>query len=369
MDEPNDPDLLAAIAASLRDQPQHKENVNASAQGSPHELVDLTVDSDNESDLQVLHPKSKSVVSSETETGDDDDDLRRALQLSMESSSRKTILESQAVEDESLLGHLQIRDRGSLGVAHAPQTVSATASAGLPGLDRKQMEQERLARNAKRNAKRKAQDSESASPAQPIRKAAKTDSLPTAPPETTGLEQTSPSRPVHRPSVNPRKPARAHAPEAGTPSRVRPGSDICWEYASNAPGVNIWPTSRPVAQWPLGAVKKTHIAGFPRTGNEITIEEVIQRDDVELAVFSSFLWDMEWLFRKLNTSSTRFVLTMQADDQETVRVVTRLLLSLYNTDKTALQRGRDTSAMSPQCLTFACASLQSSPRCFACTQS
>jgi hypothetical protein len=72
-------------------------------------------------------------------------------------------------------------------------------------------------------------------------------------------------------------------------------------------------------QWPLGAVKKTALDGFPRQGNDITIEEVIQRSELELAIFSSFLWDMEWLFTKLDIQRTRFMLVMQANDQSLVR--------------------------------------------------
>jgi hypothetical protein len=54
-------------------------------------------------------------------------------------------------------------------------------------------------------------------------------------------------------------------------------------------------------QYPLGVVKKTHVAGKPRAGNDITIEEVFQRENLNVAVLSSFLWDIEWLFSKFNT--------------------------------------------------------------------
>jgi hypothetical protein len=346
MDRPDDPAFLAALEDSRREHQksrreiqQYMQNVNASVQRPSHELVDLTLDSDDDSDIQVVHPKSKSVISSETDVDDyDDDELQRAINMSMESSSHSTIsAEEQRLRRLRTLGlpTLPEEAQGAINLSTEDQqhprilridepspTVSQTTSSGLPGLDRKQMEQERLARNAKR----KAQDSVPTSPARPILKAPRTDSTPTASPKTAGLGKT-PQQPANRLLANPTHPgsvpvsvpAPAPASNAGKPSKGKPRSDVCLKYASNAPGINVWPTSRPVAQWPLGAVKKTHLAGFPRTGNEITIEEVIQRDDLEVVILSSFLWDMEWLFRKLNTTHTRIVLTMQANDQETVR--------------------------------------------------
>jgi hypothetical protein len=293
--------LLAAKAASRRDHQQHMQNVNASAQGPSHDLIDLTCDSGDESDVQVIYPKSKSIVSSETETeGYDDHELQRALDMSMETSSHNTMSEEKTTEDVQRLEKLE--NLVTPGVDHTlppPPTNQV-----LPGLDRKKMEEDRLARNA---AKRKAPDSELA-PAQTVRKILKTDSQ-TASAAITGLGKASPSLSAKRPLTSSSKP---------TP-----------DSASNAPAAKVWPTSVPGVQWPLGAVKKTHIARFPRTGDEITIEEVIQRDDLQVAVFSSFLWDTEWLFTKLNTSSTRFVLTMQANDQKTVRIMTWPLPNIY----------------------------------------
>jgi hypothetical protein len=71
-------------------------------------------------------------------------------------------------------------------------------------------------------------------------------------------------------------------------------------------------------QYPLGVVKKTHVAGKPRAGNDITIEEVFQRENLNVAVLSSFLWDIEWLFSKFDTKKTRFILMMGAKEEATV---------------------------------------------------
>ena len=55
--------------------------------------------------------------------------------------------------------------------------------------------------------------------------------------------------------------------------------------------------------FPRGTVKKTWAFGYPRTGDDIKLEEVLQKQDLNLAVLSSFQWDVEWLLAKLNTRS------------------------------------------------------------------
>ncbi|KAF9245169.1 hypothetical protein DTO012A7_8824 [Penicillium roqueforti] len=284
-----DPELTAAIEASRQDMYRQQNR-----QASQDNFVDLTNDSGDDSDIEEVFPKSKSVVSSETEDGDEHEQLQRALAMSME------------------------QDAQSPKHATAPHEVSAASTGSILGMNRKQMEEERLARLAKRKtgnslseskvddttSKRKANDTSSK------RKADDTSStLPS--PVSRKLPRTEPLPARH--SVALANPFQ-DAPQAST-ARVR--SQVCRQLATNAPNVDIQPTSCSVAQWPLGAVKKTHIAGFPRSGNDITIEEVIQRGDLELGVFSSFMWDMPWLCSKFNNLTTRIIFVMQANDEET----------------------------------------------------
>ena len=70
--------------------------------------------------------------------------------------------------------------------------------------------------------------------------------------------------------------------------------------------------------FPRGVVKKTWAAGQPRSGDDIKIEEVLQADDLELAVLSSFVWDEEWLLSKLNLQKTKVVLVAFADSETQV---------------------------------------------------
>lgn len=67
-----------------------------------------------------------------------------------------------------------------------------------------------------------------------------------------------------------------------------------------------------------GAVKKTWAMGFPRSGDDITIEEVFQKDQLELAVLSSFQWDEKWLLSKVNLATTKLVLVAFATDEAQV---------------------------------------------------
>ena len=273
-----DPDLAAAIEASRQDM-HRQQNRHPSSQASQGNFVDLTNDSGNDSDIEEVFPKSKSVVSSETEDEHEHEQLQRALAMSMEPTNDET----KTPENQPPVEH-----------ATTQHEVSVSSAGSLLGLNRKQMEKERLARLAKR----KAEDISSSPPAQASGKIPRTQALPS------------------RHCITPRNPFQS-APQAST-ARVQSRTDVCRQLASNAPDVNIQPTSRSVAQWPLGTVKKTHVTGFPRSGNEITIEEVIQRDDLTLGVFSSFLWDMPWLYSKFNSSSTRILFIMQANDEETV---------------------------------------------------
>lgn len=273
-----DPELAAAVEASRQDmyRQQNRHPSSQASQASQDNFVDLTNDSGNDSDIEEVFPKSKSVVNSESEDDHEHEQLQRALAMSMEPN------ETQAPDNARTLKH-----------ATAPREDSVTSAGSLLGMNRKQMEEERLARLAKR----KADDSSPTPPSQVTRKLPRTEPLP-----------------VRNP-VALRNPFQS-APQANM-VRVKSRTEVCRQLASNAPNINIQPTSRSVAQWPLGAVKKTHITGFPRSGNEITIEEVIQRDDLELGVFSSFLWDMPWLYSKFN-NSTRILFVMQANDEETV---------------------------------------------------
>lgn len=248
---------------------------------STSRVVDLTNDSDSDSDLKDFFPKPKSVIASETnedvtnDVGDDesDEDLKQAILMSLEGTKHG-----------AAVSHLQ----GPASPLGPPESLQAASSEvprpqGIFGMDRKQMEEERLARLAKRKA------GSSPPPAQPAPKASRI--IDTRPPMTAQILSSQKNL----------KPLVRNSP------------------AAKHPATAVQPTDRPVLQFPLGAVKKTQLAYAPRRGDDITIEEVFQREDLNVAVLSSFLWDIEWLFSKFDTKKTKFILMMGAKEEATVR--------------------------------------------------
>ncbi|CAK7232139.1 hypothetical protein SBRCBS47491_008166 [Sporothrix bragantina] len=68
-----------------------------------------------------------------------------------------------------------------------------------------------------------------------------------------------------------------------------------------------------------GVVKKTWVRGQPRNGDDVTIDEIWQKNDLELAVLSSFQWDEEWMLAHLDLRQTRVMLIAFAvDDHQTM---------------------------------------------------
>ncbi|TVY39670.1 Tyrosyl-DNA phosphodiesterase [Lachnellula subtilissima] len=73
-------------------------------------------------------------------------------------------------------------------------------------------------------------------------------------------------------------------------------------------------TSTPGIQYPDGAIKKTWVYGCPRQGDDIKIEEVFQKKDLELAVLSSFQIDPAWVEAKLD-GKTKIIWVLQEKDE------------------------------------------------------
>ncbi|KAJ0358929.1 hypothetical protein COL154_008733 [Colletotrichum chrysophilum] len=68
-----------------------------------------------------------------------------------------------------------------------------------------------------------------------------------------------------------------------------------------------------------GAFRRTWARGYPRTGDDIKIEEVLQKEQLQLAVLSSFQWDEEWLLSKIDCRRTKMVLVAYAANDAEVR--------------------------------------------------
>jgi hypothetical protein len=194
----------------------------------------------------------------------DDEDLRRAIALSLELPEA---IPKSPTEESTNTGDAPLQPQAN------PNTLS-----GILGLDRKKQEQERLAR-----LKRKRDGTVSPPPLarQPMSSAG---------PFADGVASST-SKAILT------LPASSSPAISGNP----------------VPSASITSTLPPSAlHYPKGVVKQTWAFGHQRTGNDIKIEEVLQSSALQTAVLSAFQWDFDWLFPKLNTKQTSFVLVMQA---------------------------------------------------------
>ena len=216
-------------------------------------------------------------------SSDDDEDLRRAIALSLQDPTIEGAGETphQAInldsdsdtEDKSARSSSHIGKKELLSVQGAGQ--------GLLGLDRKQMEQERLSR------KRKAPS--------------------ISPPPTHKIAM----------SGHPEPPIAANET---TKVVLQATSASCASSDLNGKGLVFL----------AGTVKKTWAFGHARKSDDIKLEEVLQKDDLNLAVLSSFQWDIDWLLAKMNMRSTHITLVMQAKDQATQQQYRRETADMSN---------------------------------------
>lgn len=229
------------------------------------------------STLQTRRIRNKIMSSS-----DDDEDIKRAIALSLQEfttgGTGETAREAISLDNDS---ETEKEPANTASLTEATECPTSGAGMGLLGLDRKQMEQERLAR------KRKAS---SISP----------------PP--------------------PRKKVANGRPEAVVPTQE---TTMAVPQAAAVPGA----TPASSGKGPLfreGTVKKTWAFGHERKGDDIKLEEVLQKHDLGLAVLSSFQWDIDWLLAKIHTSSTHLTLIMQAKDQSTQQQYLRETAAISN---------------------------------------
>ncbi|KAJ8102211.1 tyrosyl-DNA phosphodiesterase-domain-containing protein [Lipomyces tetrasporus] len=83
--------------------------------------------------------------------------------------------------------------------------------------------------------------------------------------------------------------------------------------------------------YPLGIVKKTAVNGYPRKGDDITIEEVLQPAKLRAAVLSAFQWHYEWILDKVFLGRTQLVLVVPAKGHEAREALRSMLSSVPNT--------------------------------------
>ncbi|MCJ1312781.1 hypothetical protein MMC25_006457 [Agyrium rufum] len=221
----------------------------------------------------------------------DDEDLKLALAMSLAHGESPI----HRPTDTSIV----LTSTNEPGKASTPEVKDGSdiKVGGLAGLDRKAMEAERLARKRKRDGK-------SISP--PARK--RVESMPVSRPCTYGVSKFDKDRLSGKIMVQ-RPISGGEAPS------VFLSNDLSTPRWANRKGETLSPTTS--LQYPRGVVKKTWALGYARDGLDIKIEEVFQRKSLKLAVLSSFQWDIEWLFSKVDIPRTKLILVMQAEDEAT----------------------------------------------------
>ena len=201
----------------------------------------------------------------------EDEDLRLAIALSMQEQ-----VAAAPLRDKNLMRDIVDLTKDLTGVDEQnPATMTSNnvpIRCGIVGLDRKAMEEERLAR------KRKA---------------------PISPPLRAKNRKTTDggAQRIHD-----------HPPSPTAEATL---------LRSNLQ-LHKLPASRDTtSRFSTATVKKTWAFGYPRSDEDIKLEEVLECKDLTMAVLSSFQWDVEWLLKKVDTATTKLIMIMQANDEAT----------------------------------------------------
>ena len=202
----------------------------------------------------------------------DDDDLIKAIALSLESHNGFSSSSSSSSSEPYQSSYREIIDLTG-GDDGPPKRQAETMPNSFLGIDRKQMEKERLAR------KRKA----------PI----------------------SPPAMLHSKKKQVSNAAHESTGYANAKPVVHSGTFLGSRNHGRNPSLN-----KAGPQFFGGEIRRTAARGHERS-RDISIEEVLQRDDLSLAVLSSFQWDIDWLITKLDTPNLRMTLIMQAKEEST----------------------------------------------------
>jgi hypothetical protein len=88
------------------------------------------------------------------------------------------------------------------------------------------------------------------------------------------------------------------------------------------------PRSNSGLQYPDGAFRRTWALGHARRDDDIKIEEVLQKNTLNIAVISSWQWDFDWLVEKFRIGKTRFYFVMEARHEAAVGAAASLVLNV-----------------------------------------
>ncbi|KAL1649173.1 hypothetical protein SLS58_001747 [Diplodia intermedia] len=233
----------------------------------------------------------------------DDEDFQRAIEMSLGQ------LDGTAEDDP--VSAAGVADNNTSEAPTAPTTDSAanqpqpatnrSVNDSLKNLDRKQLEAERLARQKSR----KHADSQPSS--QERGRPSKKPRIGTSVASSQGPELIDLTAPT---TTSPT--ARSQAQEIRQILHDE-GIFVPRETANRQVSASSRRTTEP--QYLDGAVKKTWAQGFPRN-NDIKIEEVLQKSDLNHLLVSSFNFDTEWWSTKIDSQVTKQTWIVGSSDEE-----------------------------------------------------
>jgi hypothetical protein len=286
-DTDSDEDLKRAIALSLGENLPPSRMRNAV-------VVDLT-SSDQDDDLDApLTARQVASTKPSYQTRGSPSCESSSINLEKGKSSTKGLAPSEG-------GDIRSKANPS-GEADNPSRSKPPSSTVFLGLNRKQMEEERLLRANKRkkgDEQLLVEDVESRK-----RKAS------TPPPCPRGQDDRQMKLKLSESSL-----ASKDCSKSSSSYQSRPGGMISSTFLDHRRGANDALQAAGV-QFPHGVVKKTWAYGCPRE-DDIKIEEVLQKNDLELAVLSSFQVDPDWVVSKLHPT-TRVIWILQAKSKAEV---------------------------------------------------
>ena len=226
-------------------------------------------------------------------TEDDDDDEVRILEPIRSAKPRKIApappsTMDKKVDAKSYTTPISPPPKSTAGNQLVLPTSAPSSYSLMMGLDRKKMEEERLARAA---MKRKADDAQLGG---------------------TGEDEGRPQQRV--------KMEGCHIPPTLSPDSEARIGDFCRraQRVNGSTGGGGGRARNGSLPFPHGVVKRTWCYGMPRTGDDIKIEEVLQKDKLKMAILSSFQWDEEWMMSKIDITQTKMVLVAFAVDEKQV---------------------------------------------------
>jgi hypothetical protein len=266
-----DEDLERAIALSLQQTSESKPS------GIKAEIIDLISDDDDD-DNDLDAPLSTKHIASRSQLFHVDH-----VKGNQAMAGIKNVDDSKFAKQTSISGLSAVSI--STTSTHTVPTQD-TKPSGLLGLDRKKMEEERLDRA---NRKKVVQEVSSTGA---LTKRKASISSPTA----EGYRKVK-SKPFVSPLhlADPKEVEETGATQHQPPGKVPAGISRQDEAnGSNPEALSFNQQQAPGVsgiQYPDGVVKKTWVYGCPRQGDEIKIEEVLQKNDLELAVLGAFQVD------------------------------------------------------------------------------